>query len=510
MDPSGFTAAEAAAALAWDHWLDSANHADRRGKQLVPPGVAFNIMLWLAGRGFGKTLSLSKTLWNEMWRVPDIIGHYATATKGDVRGTLFEGVTGLLKVTPKECLLGASPEIAYKKSLAVPELHYANGSMVRGFATTEEGERMRGPQCHVFMGDEVAAWDRPPGNLKTAFHNAALGCRLPYPDGTPSRMYLGTTPKPIPFIRELIARKDVLTVRGTTYENLANLADNFKAEILALEGTALGRQEIRGEILDLEELGIFKRNWFQLWPAGKKMPEFAFVVISYDTNAADDDYDPKEQKTDPTACTVWGVFNIAQQFPEEAKRRGTHKFPRYGVVLCDAWREWDLPFPSLIERARKLYRERWGSQGRKADIVLIEDKSSGRQLRQMLSLHGVPCWPFNPGKASKTMRAHAASPIVAAKMVFVPESKIPDRKGLVRDWVVPFLDEVCAYAGPGSTENDDFLDTFTQMLLYLHDRDMLSPHKLITEDPDVVKEREEREAKFQREREKAKVNPYAQ
>lgn len=514
LSPEELSAANLAAMLAEMSWCEKANHDDRKGKQLPPPDADYNILLWMAGRGFGKTEALSQAMWQEMWRVPGILGHYATATKGDVRGTLFEGVTGLQAVTPAECLKGGSWEIAYKKSLAVPELLYANGSKVRGFATTEEGERMRGPQCHVFCGDEVAAWDRPAGNLKIAFHNAALGTRLKYPDGTPARMYLGTTPKPIAFLKELMARKDVITVRGTTYENLRNLADNYKAEILVLEGTALGRQEIHGEILDLEELGIFRRSWFQLWPAGKKLPEFAFIIVSYDTAASEHDIkfkkDTKSLETDYNARTVWGVFNIAQQFPEEAKRRGPlNKFPKYGVLLCDAWQD-RISFPELIENARKQARIKWGSPGRKADLVLIEDKSSGRQLRQMLAEHGVKAWPFNPGQMSKTMRAHAGSPMVFQKMVYVPESRLPERKGLPRDWVVPFLDQVCAYAGEGSVEYDDYLDTFTQMLLYLHGAGMLQPHKQIKEDPDVVKEREERAAMIEKEREKAGRNPYAQ
>jgi phage terminase large subunit-like protein len=47
---------------------------------------------------------------------------------------------------------------------------------------------------------------------------------------------------------------------ATTYANLNNLSDNFRKQILAYEGTKLGRQEIHAEIIDPEEGGIVKRK----------------------------------------------------------------------------------------------------------------------------------------------------------------------------------------------------------------------------------------------------------
>ena len=60
----------------------------------------------------------------------------------------------------------------------------------------------------------------------------------------------------------------VMMARGSTYDNAANLAKSFLAEITQYEGTQLGRQEIHAEVIDPEETGIIKRSWFKLWPAG--------------------------------------------------------------------------------------------------------------------------------------------------------------------------------------------------------------------------------------------------
>ena len=240
------------------------------------------------------------------------------------------------------------------------------------------------------------------------------------------------------------------------------------------------------------------------------MPEFSFIIESYDTASSEENYDVKKQVTDPTACVVIGVFNAAAAFTEaERKRFGIRS--RYAALLCDAWDE-RLGLPELLDKARAQHKTKWGSPSRRADIVLIEDKSSGIGVRQSLARYGVPTWPYNPGRMSKTQRAHAVSPIVRQAQLWVPESGRPDRKGLPRDWCEPFLDEVCAYAGPGSTEHDDYVDALTSALIYLRDRGMLeaTPDEK-TIDYEEKRAMEEEEAVRVRDRERAKVreNPYA-
>lgn len=55
----------------------------------------------------------------------------------------------------------------------------------------------------------------------------------------------------IKIIRELIADPTTVITRGTTYDNRANLAPAFLAQIIKrYEGTRLGRQELDAEILE--------------------------------------------------------------------------------------------------------------------------------------------------------------------------------------------------------------------------------------------------------------------
>ena len=473
--------ADRAALLARERWLSTA-----RPNQLLPDGDWWDTVLWRAGRGFGKSKTIYEAGWWEGYRVPDLRIHALAPTLGDLHRITFEGQSGFLSIIP--------PELIKDYNKQQRQLTMTTGTIITGFSVVEEANRLRGPECHMLLFDEAAAADRPAGNLEAAYNVAALGCRLKYPDGTPSRKLIATTPKPIPFLKRLAKRPNVITLTGSTYDNKANLSQAMLNEVLAHEGTAYGRQEIYGDFIDDEpDQSVFKRRWFRLWPATLKLPEFSFIVEIYDTAFTEETFDKKKQQADPTGCIVLGVFNIGAVFTEQERRKMGVR-AKYGIVLCDAWNEY-LGFPELLEKARLQHRIKWGSPGRRSDVVLIEDKGSGISLRQTLQQYNVPTWRYNPGNQSKLQRAHAASPLVSQGIFFVPESMQESRKGMPRDWVEPFLEQVCSYYGPGTTEHDEFVDVLSMGVAYLRDRGMLEVGPAVKYlDPDEKREDEEREA----------------
>ena len=109
--------------------------------------------------------------------------------------------------------------------------------------------QLRGPQHHHAWCDEPASWtDARKGDcLDTAWNNLMLGLRL----GRSPRCVATTTPKPIALIRTILGRASTVVTRGTTFDNLDNLAPSFREEVLAAyEGTRIGRQELLGELLE--------------------------------------------------------------------------------------------------------------------------------------------------------------------------------------------------------------------------------------------------------------------
>ena len=194
------------------------------------------------------------------------------------------------------------------------------------------------------------------------------------------------------------------------------------------------------------EGGILKTKHFKLWPHDETLPPFMYILQSYDCAFT-------ERSTgDPTACTVWGVFN--------------HKGQR-NVMLIDAWDE-HLGYPDLRQKVINDWRIEYGGggktmhKGRRPDRLLIEAKASGQSLLQDLRLAKVPAVGYNPGNADKVARAHQAAPTLELGLVWVPESR--KTPGLPCTWAETFMKQVAKFP---VAAHDDFVDTFTQAIIYL-------------------------------------------
>jgi phage terminase large subunit-like protein len=77
----------------------------------------------------------------------------------------------------------------------------------------------------------------------------------------------------------------------------------------------------------------------------------------------------------------------------------------------------------------------------------------------------IPLFAYNPGRADKTSRAHAVSYIPCNGHMWVPESEI--NRGKPRDWVEPFLHQLCVYP---NTKHDEYVDCLSQALAFLRDQ----------------------------------------
>ena len=438
-------------------WLSIANN-----HQITPSGDWWSIWLLLAGRGAGKTRCAAEWLWWEAWLQPNTRWLVSAPTSGDVRDVCFEGDSGLLSVIPPILIAD------YIKSLH--EIKLKNGSIIKGIAASEPS-RFRGPQFHGGWLDELAAWDY----LDDAWDMLQFGMRL----GQHPKIIATTTPKPKPLIVDLVNRDgdDVCYTTASTYDNIKNLAPTFQKQILQYEGTTLGRQEIYAEIIDPEEAGIIKRNWFKLWPHDKPLPKFQYVVQSYDCATSD------KTKNDPTACVVFGVFKPNDDKPMSA-------------MVIDCWEE-HLQYPDLrpkvIEEATSIYGDdnEFGS-GKKVDMILIEDKSAGISLVQDLQRGGLPVRSYNPGSADKMMRLNLVAPIIQRGRIYIPESTtVP---GAPRSWVEPLLNQLCAFP---EVRHDDLVDATSQALRLLRDLGFLNIDPVYNPDDSYDEDRRPR------------INPYA-
>ena len=227
------------------------------------------IWLLLAGRGFGKTRAGAEWVRGIAETVVDARIALVGATIADVRSVMVEGASGLLSIGDPEFRPAFYPArrlLKWRATGACAILYSA-----------EAPEGLRGPEHHAAWGDELAKWP----HAETTLSNLRMGLRL----GDDPRLLLTTTPKPSRLLKRLIADPDVVTTRGGSFANRLGLPPAFlRAMERAYGGTALGRQELDGELIEDVEGALWTRGRIEEARAAAA-PSSARTVIGVDPPA---------------------------------------------------------------------------------------------------------------------------------------------------------------------------------------------------------------------------------
>ena len=202
--------------------------------------------LILAGRGAGKTESGSRCTHKIVEHVPLIV--IMAPTAADLRDTVVEGPSGILVTSPP----GKRPHFEPSKR----RLTWPNGARAL-LLSAEEPDRLRGANSYWAWLDESAFYPL----IDDVWSNLLLGLRL----GQRPRVMITTTPKPRPWLKDLMADPSTRITRASTYDNLHNLAPTFAEKIIKqYEGTRIGRQELHAEVLTDVEGALW--TWEMLEP----------------------------------------------------------------------------------------------------------------------------------------------------------------------------------------------------------------------------------------------------
>jgi phage terminase large subunit-like protein len=176
--------------------LDTDWRSLARPEQLPPDGD-WSTWLYSGGRGTGKTRAGSE--WVRGQAEAATVSRIALVgpTASDVRDVMVEGDSGILAICPN------SNRPVYEPSKR--RLTWPNGVQAAMFSS-EEPERLRGPQHGAGWCDELGAWR----NINETWNMLQFGMRL----GRKPRQLVTTTPKPVKLLRELIASPDTVVTRG--------------------------------------------------------------------------------------------------------------------------------------------------------------------------------------------------------------------------------------------------------------------------------------------------------
>lgn len=252
----------------------------------IAPESEWNIWVYLAGRGAGKTRSAAEWVRETAKYTNTGQRRFALVarTAADVRDVIVEGESGIINVTPP------SERPLYEPSKR--RLTWPNGNTATCF-TADEPDSLRGPQFTHAWGDEVAAWRQTPDAAgMTAFDNLRVGTRL----GANPQIMITTTPKRVPLLYSLMSEAErtgkVVISRGSTMDNAGNLSATYLETITGVyAGTRLAAQELYGEMLSDVEGALWTIEMIESSRHGILPPQAPLRVIGVDPSVAENPRD---------------------------------------------------------------------------------------------------------------------------------------------------------------------------------------------------------------------------
>ena len=305
---------EKIAALKW-HWPFWA-----RPNQIAPEGDWITWLL-LAGRGFGKTRCGAEWVIQKAKDYPGCRIALVGETAADCRKVMVDGESGILS--------RSSPDFMPTYHPTNRQVIWPNGSIAETYNATEP-DQLRGPQHHYAWCDEIAKWKY----MQATWDQVQMGLRL----GEKPQQVITTTPRPLPLLKKILADKDTVVTKGSTYDNQGNLAAPFLKKIREeYEGTRLGRQELEAEILDDIPGALWQRSNIDTNRVNEAPLDMERVIVAVDPAAS------SEQGSDENGIVVVGMARNAEGYQEgyvleDASLRGTPE--EWAKVAVHMYRKW--------------------------------------------------------------------------------------------------------------------------------------------------------------------------
>lgn len=375
-------------------------HDQARENQLPPEGD-WNIWLILAGRGFGKTRTGAEWIAEQAAKQPGTEWAIVAPTWRDCRKVCIEGPSGLLKA-----FLPGEVESMNASDLTV---RLTNSSRIYGYSS-DGYERLRGSNLAGAWVDEAAVMDRVDDMFTEALMPAL---RI----GENPRVLITTTPRPIKFLRGLIARDNgtVAVTRGKTWDNAANLSKTALAELRAqYEGTRIGLQELEGELLEDIRGALWNHDLLDETRV-EKHPQLVRIVVGVDPAVT------SGEKSDDTGIVVVGRSHDGHLYVlEDATLKGTPHHCMATAVKC--YHKWH------------------------ADRIVGEVNNGGDYIESVIRA-------IDPNVSYKTVRATRGKMVRAEPISALWEQG----RGHIYKTLAKLEDQMCLYT-PDSKESPDNLD----------------------------------------------------
>jgi len=183
-----------------------------------------------------------------------------------------------------------------------------------------------------------------------------------------------------------------------------------------------------------EEGGLIKKKWLQQWDE-EDPPSCEFVIQTYDTAFS------TRTTADYSVIQTWGIFYLYDQDDS-----GYENYVANLILLGNVKGRYE--YPELRKIAQRLYADN------KPDVCMIEKKASGQSLIQDMRRAGLPVMEYTPDR-DKVSRVYAASPIMEAGRVWIPNNK---------KWSEDLIEELIRFP---NAAHDDQVDAMTMAVHYM-------------------------------------------
>jgi len=278
------------------------------------------------------------------------------------------------------------------------------------------------------------------------------------------------------------------------YEGELLFEARFPREVVERDKAVMGPWAVAGQFQQSPSPrggGIVKREWWQLWDdesaqangvaSASKYPPMDYIIASLDGAYT------SKQENDPSALTIWGVWQKGGQSARRILSRTGEVSDVLDerdtipcVMLMHAW-EKRLPIHGPdIERmpgeTDVAFRNRqllaWGlvehvidtCNKYNVDMLLVEAKGPGLSVAQEIErLNKTNSWAVrlvNPGNADKVARAYAVQPTFSNGIVYAPDKTWADK-------VITQFEQF------PKAKHDDLVDSTTQALKYLREHNLI-------------------------------------
>ncbi len=231
------------------------------------PGDAWRVWLIRAGRGFGKTRAGAEWVSQKVRDIPGVRIALVGATFEEARRVMVEGPSGLLAVAR----LNEHPE--WKPTRG--EVRWPDGACATVYSA-DSPEGLRGPEHHIAWCDELAKWRRG----DAAWDNLMMTMRL----GDQPKVVVTTTPRPNALMKRVRNGPDVEETVGRTVDNLHLPLSFLDAMQANYGGTALGRQELDGDLIQDVAGALWTRAVIEAARVAS-MPAVRRIVVGVDPPA---------------------------------------------------------------------------------------------------------------------------------------------------------------------------------------------------------------------------------